>query len=428
MLANPTGAPGDMIELANTTSQPINIGGWFLSNSSSNLTKYEIPAGATLAAKGYYVLTQDNNFGFTLDPDGGAVHLSNNYDGQAGGYQESQSVPAMLPGYSYGLYAKSNGAANFTLLQTPAFGTLSGTTYSGAANSIPYVSPLATDEIMYDPSQPTTTEAADGYVDNDFEYAELYNRSSSPVTLSDYYVGGGIGYTPGWLADGSLANDFTVAGITLSGTTATVTLDNTSSGFQNGDEIHIAGAAQSQYDGDFTIANVTVKPSAGTTTFTYAVSGSPASPATPLSGQTLTAGKDSEFETLESGATATWSASNVAAGSYTVYAHLNLYDGDNNPLDLDASGPVHGHLRRCTHDRVGRPGPGPYDAQCHQPDLQQLRGLGDGGRQQLDHQQQLAAGREHCPHSPARHRRSTTARSSCKARQRRRSPTRWPVG
>ncbi len=331
-----------MIELANTTSQQISIGDWFLSDSSSNLTEYEIPAVATIAANGYYVLTQDNNFGFTLDPDGSTVYLSNNYNGQAGGYQESQSVDAMPPGLSYGLYTKLDGgtnysvssitlsgttatatldsastilqngeqiyiggaaqsqydgdfiianvaanssagtttftytvtgspaspataisgesifaamgSTNFTLLQTPSFGTLSGTTYSGAANSIPYVSPLVTDEIMYDPAQPTATEAADGYVDHDFEYLELYNRSSSPVPLSNYYVAGGIGYTPGWIPDGSLASN----------------------------------------------------------------------------------GTNSEFETLASGATATWSASNVPSGSYTVYAHLNLYDGDNNPVSPDS--------------------------------------------------------------------------------------------
>ena len=431
--------PGDMIELYNTTSQSINIGGWFVGNNNSGMMGYEIAAGTAIAAGGYYVLTQAYNFGtlasdpgrlvpFTLDPAGDTVYLSNAYDftvssitgyplvgggttatvvvnntgyplgaglsngeqinisgaaqtqydgdftianvtvnsaagttsftyvvsgspaspatpiagqslvaGLAGGYREQQTVNSMPPGYSYGLYTKSDGATNFTLLQTPSFGTLVGTTYSGAANSIPYVSPLVTDEIMYDPSQPTAAEAAAGYVDNDFEYVELYNRSSSPVSLGNYYVAGGIGYTPGWLADGSLANQFTVSGITLDGTTATVTLNSTSTGFQNGDEIHIDGAAQTQYDGDFSIANMTVNSGAGTTTFTCTVNGSPASPATPLAGQSLTAGKDGELETLESGANATWLASGLASASYTVYAHLNLYDGDNNLLsDLDS--------------------------------------------------------------------------------------------
>ena len=269
------------------------------------------------------------------------------------------------------------GSTNFTLLQAPSFGTLSGTTYSGAATGIPYVSPLVSDEIMYDPAQPTVAEAAAGYVDNDFEYVELYNRSSSPVTLSDYYVGGGPGYTPGWLPDGSLADNFTVAGITSNGTTATVTIDSTATGFKTGDEIHIDGAAQSLYNGDFTIANVIVNSAAGTTTFTYMLNGSAASPAT----GTLTAGKDSEFETLESGATATWSSSALASSSYTVYAHLNLYDGDNNPLDLDSQAQYTITVGGVHDDPDRRPGPAAGHAHRHQPDVQQYVGCCDGDRQ-----------------------------------------------
>ena len=35
VMSNPSAVPGDMIEFYNTTSQAINIGGWFVSNSSS---------------------------------------------------------------------------------------------------------------------------------------------------------------------------------------------------------------------------------------------------------------------------------------------------------------------------------------------------------------------------------------------------------
>ena len=122
---------------------------------------------------------------------------------------------------------------------------------------------------------------------------------------------------------------------------------------------------------------------AGTTTFTCTVSGSPASPATPVTGQSLTAGKDNEFETLESGATATWSASGLAAASYTVYAHLNLYDGDNNPLtDLDSQAQYTVTCGGVPTTVTGRPEPGPGHAQRHQPDVQQHVGPGDGDRQQ----------------------------------------------
>jgi hypothetical protein len=277
VLSNPSATPGgDTIEFYNTTSQPITIGQWFVSNNSADLTEYQIAPGTVIGGYGYYVLTQQYNFDaspsvdpgcvvpFALNPDGDNVYLSNSYGaplggygGQAGGYQEQQTIPAMPAGYSYGLYTKSDGATNFTLLRTPTFGTFNNITHSypGVGNDVPYVSPLVTDEIMYNPTAATAAESALGYADNDFEYVELYNRSGAPVSLGNYYVSGGIGYTPGWLPDGSLASDFT----------------------------------------------------------------------------------NSEFQTLESGATATWqTSSSLALASYTVYAHLNLYDGENNLRNLDS--------------------------------------------------------------------------------------------
>ena len=48
VLSHTSVVPGDMIEFYNTTSQPINIGGWFVSDSGSNLMKYKIAAGAVI--------------------------------------------------------------------------------------------------------------------------------------------------------------------------------------------------------------------------------------------------------------------------------------------------------------------------------------------------------------------------------------------
>ena len=59
VMSNPSTTPGDMIELYNTTSQPINIGDWYLSNHSSDLTAYQIASGHAIAADGYYVLPED---------------------------------------------------------------------------------------------------------------------------------------------------------------------------------------------------------------------------------------------------------------------------------------------------------------------------------------------------------------------------------
>lgn len=72
-------------------------------------------------------------------------------------------------------------------------------------------------------------------------------------------------------------------GITSAAGTATATTP-LAHGFSTGDQILIAGADQPQYNGTFAIV------STGSTTFTYAVSGSPASPATSAT-NILTAGK-----------------------------------------------------------------------------------------------------------------------------------------
>jgi hypothetical protein len=72
--------------------------------------------------------------------------------------------------------------------------------------------------------------------------------------------------------DFTLGTDKTVTSITRASTTATVTA--TAHGFTTGDQINIRDADQTDYNGDF-IVTVT-----GANTFTYTVSGSPATPAT----------------------------------------------------------------------------------------------------------------------------------------------------
>ena len=70
----------------------------------------------------------------------------------------------------------------------------------------------------------------------------------------------------------TLASDKPVTSITRASTTATATA--TAHGYSTGNIVNIRGADQSEYNGDFTIT-VT-----GADTFTYTVSGSPATPAT----------------------------------------------------------------------------------------------------------------------------------------------------
>jgi hypothetical protein len=72
--------------------------------------------------------------------------------------------------------------------------------------------------------------------------------------------------------DFTLGTDVSVTSITRASTTATVTA--TAHGFTTGDQVNIRGAAETDYNGDF-IVTVT-----DANTFTYTVSGGPATPAT----------------------------------------------------------------------------------------------------------------------------------------------------
>src|SRR6185503_11882460 len=58
VLSHSHGASGDYIEFKNTTGAPIDISGWYLSDSAANLLKYQVPAGKVVPANGYLVLTE----------------------------------------------------------------------------------------------------------------------------------------------------------------------------------------------------------------------------------------------------------------------------------------------------------------------------------------------------------------------------------
>ncbi|MGB2821047.1 MAG: lamin tail domain-containing protein, partial [Phycisphaerae bacterium] len=213
VLAHSDVYPNDWIELHNTTGEAIDIGGWFLSDSSDELTKYEIAAGTQIDGHGYIVFTENDNFGldqfgqptgdsgvrvpFALSELGDEVHLTSGSDGLPGGYRVDVDFGASPNAKSFGLYVDSLGKTDFTLLSDPTF---------GAVNDPPFVRDLVINEVMYHPADPTPEEIAAGFtLDEDFEYVELHNRSGSPIDLTEFWLSGAIGFTFGWYDTDSLA-------------------------------------------------------------------------------------------------------------------------------------------------------------------------------------------------------------------------------
>ncbi|MHC4556447.1 MAG: lamin tail domain-containing protein, partial [Planctomycetota bacterium] len=167
----------DWIELHNITDAPINIGGWFLSDSSIDFMKYEIAAGTTIGPHGYIVFYEDLHFNnlsnpschvpFALSENGETLYLHSGQDGVLTGYSEEEKFDASETGIAFGRYRKSTGTYNFVAMSQNS---------PGSANAYPKVGPIVINEIMYNPVSGN----------QDAEYIELLNISGSAVTLAEY--------------------------------------------------------------------------------------------------------------------------------------------------------------------------------------------------------------------------------------------------
>ncbi|HUT29502.1 MAG TPA: lamin tail domain-containing protein, partial [Sedimentisphaerales bacterium] len=120
VMSHSHGGDPDWIELYNTTGGAIDLSGWFLSDSDSNVMKYEIAAGATIGAGQYLVFYEDVNFGDTNDPgcilpfalseNGEKVCLSSYLDGNNNltGYRQVEDFGASESDVSFGRYYKAS--------------------------------------------------------------------------------------------------------------------------------------------------------------------------------------------------------------------------------------------------------------------------------------------------------------------------------
>jgi hypothetical protein len=176
LLAHSHDKAPDWIELFNISSLRVDIGGWSLSDSRSNLGKYMIPMHTIVEPNDYIVFYEDLHFGnvsapgvqhpFRLSENGDSVYLYSGNDPNYPQFLMSETFGASETWITFGRYLKSTGQYAFPLLSraTP-----------GGANAYPQVGPVVVNEVMYHPS-----------ADGDAEYIELLNVTTGPVTLYDY--------------------------------------------------------------------------------------------------------------------------------------------------------------------------------------------------------------------------------------------------
>ncbi|MCP5532470.1 MAG: lamin tail domain-containing protein [Akkermansiaceae bacterium] len=189
VLSSSPGVGGDWIELHNSGGDPIDLGGWYLSDDAGDLLKYRIADGTTISAGGYLVFSETAHFGassgdpgvatpFALSGNGESVFIYKPAEGLDLEYLDSEDFGAAEPGVTFGrLYKPSTGTYNFVAMKSPT---------PGAANSLPKVGPIVISEIMYHPAG-----------NSDSEYIELLNISPSAVTLYDAAKGAAWAITNG---------------------------------------------------------------------------------------------------------------------------------------------------------------------------------------------------------------------------------------
>ncbi|MBC8293229.1 MAG: lamin tail domain-containing protein [Proteobacteria bacterium] len=181
--------PGiDWVEIYNSSSSPIDVGGWLLSDSLSNLSKYEIPSPTVIPSGGYVVLDQDALLFAFSSACGDQVVLSEAVDGVLTGARDYAEFGAIENGVSFGRFPDAVGPVM----------RLSEPTYA-YANEKPLTAEVIVNEIMYHP--PVTGLTING------EFVELYNPSGTTVDLFTDY---GLDGVHPWRLTGGVDYNFTL--------------------------------------------------------------------------------------------------------------------------------------------------------------------------------------------------------------------------
>ena len=184
ILANTDSELTDSVELYNPTDATIDISGWYLSDSTNNYQKYQIPANTQLAPGEYIVFNEthfnpegewENGIGATPGPNdfsfsgnkGDEAYLTiTNAEGLITGIADSMEFGPTLSGESLGRWPNAKGEFIAMSSFTPA-----------APNAGPRIGPILISEIMYHPN----------VLEEDFyEFIEIFNSGDTAQDLSQW--------------------------------------------------------------------------------------------------------------------------------------------------------------------------------------------------------------------------------------------------
>jgi hypothetical protein len=200
----------DTVELFNRTDQPIDVGGWFLSNDLADPFRFRIPQGTVVPPRGFRMIYEyqfnplepaPGRTAFTFGAARGGVVtlLSADSQGVPLRWEDVQEFPASPNGVSFGRHPDGEGP--FLLMQRMTLGTGIDNTMDpmllnifrqglGGTNAPHALGPVVFRRLRH--SAPA----------GEIEFVELENVSSQTVPLYDpayptngWRIEGGIGFT-----------------------------------------------------------------------------------------------------------------------------------------------------------------------------------------------------------------------------------------
>ncbi len=175
-VADQDGEYDDWIELYNNGSSSIDLGGYYLSDDSTDITQWQFPTGTVIAANDYLIIWADNDenqtglhTNFKLSASGEDIVLAD----AAGVILDYLTFPSQVTDMSYGRYPNGTGS----------FQSMPASCNAENISAVVVVSDVVINEFMA--SNATTVTDPDGEYE---DWIELYNNGSSAIDLSGYFL------------------------------------------------------------------------------------------------------------------------------------------------------------------------------------------------------------------------------------------------
>ena len=164
----------DTIELFNRTAQPIDMTGWYISDSAANLFRFTISGPGSVIQPHSYQSFDENlmGFGFRGQESDNAFLVEPNSVGQPMRFVDAVTYGATQNGTTLGRW--SNGEGELFLMEEMTFND---------TNTGPQIGDVIISELQYHPASPAPGSLLS---ENDLEFIELYNRTGTPLDIGHW--------------------------------------------------------------------------------------------------------------------------------------------------------------------------------------------------------------------------------------------------